>query len=79
MNFVDSDIRGKEIEQKFGEKIPNVRDNDPFKASRNTSINNERVKKKFFLKKRKRAKDINEKIEELDKNFKKIKKEFDPN
>lgn len=67
MNFVDSDIRGKEIEQKFGEKIANVRDNDPFKASRNTSINNEMAdevdaleafkkgEKKIFLKKKKKS------------------------
>ena len=32
----------QKIEQTFGQKLANVKDNDPFKASRITSINNEK-------------------------------------
>ena len=41
-NFLNNDILKKEIKQKFGQKPANVKDNDPFKASRITSINNEK-------------------------------------
>ena len=41
-NFVNSVILEREIEQKFGQKLANVKDNDPFKASRITSVNNEK-------------------------------------
>ena len=32
----------QKVEQTFGQKLANVKDNDPFKASRITSINNEK-------------------------------------
>ena len=42
MNFVNTDILEKEIELKFGQKLANIKYNEPFKESRITSIYNEK-------------------------------------
>ena len=39
-NFGNSELLEKEIEQKFEQKIANAKDDDPFKMSRITAINN---------------------------------------
>ena len=42
-NLVNTDVLQKEIEQKFRQKLANVKDNDLFKASRITSIDNKKT------------------------------------
>ena len=41
-NFVDSKLLKKETERKFEQKLANVKDDDSFKMSRITAINNEK-------------------------------------
>ena len=58
-NFVKGDILEKEIEQNCGQKLANVKDNDPFKAFRITSINNEKSDEVDALEPFKRSEKIN--------------------
>ena len=70
-NLVNTDVLQKEIEQKFRQKLANVKDNDLFKASRITSIDNKKTDEVDALesfkknKKKKKTKDINEKIDDV--------------
>ena len=42
--FGNSELFEKEIEQKFEQKIANMKNDDPFKKSRITAINNEKAR-----------------------------------
>ena len=70
----------QKIEQTFGQKLANVKDNDPFKASRITSINNEKSDEvdawESFKKNEKIKRKIKKKKEKKEKELKRLMKKL---